>query len=79
MNETTTISAMEARRRFGEIMNYVALRGDKYTIARSGRALVRIVPIKAGANNAAPNDIFDKPFATFNEWKDPSNDAYDAL
>ena len=69
---------MEARRRFGEIMNRVALRGEKFTVARAGKPLARIVPIDANATEAGA-DIFDIPFATFTEWNDPSNDAYDAL
>ena len=71
-----TISAMEARKSFGEIMNRVALRGDTYTVARAGKRLVRIVPIDT---NVVTKDAFDKPFALFREWSDPSNDAYDAL
>lgn len=71
------ISAMEARRSFGEIMNRVSLRGDTYIVERAGRPLVRIIPIKGSAFN--PNDPFDNPFATFTEWNDPSNDVYDNL
>ncbi|MEK7509637.1 MAG: type II toxin-antitoxin system Phd/YefM family antitoxin [Patescibacteria group bacterium] len=73
---TKTLSAMEARKRFGEIMNRVALRGEKFTVARAGKPLARIVPIES---NDARIDVFDVPFATFSEWNDPSNDAYDAL
>lgn len=69
---------MEARKRFGEIMNRVALRGEKFTIARAGKPLARIVPIEVRSTDSGA-DIFDMPFATFNEWNDPSNDAYDAL
>jgi prevent-host-death family protein len=74
--EPKILSAMAARRRFGEIMNRVALRGEKFTIERAGKPLACIVPIEASDAGA---DIFDVPFATFNEWNDPSNDAYDAL
>ena len=70
---------MEARKRFGEIMNRVALRGERYTIARAGKPLARIVPIETGTDATSTFDIFEIPFATFNEWSDPSNDAYDAL
>ena len=69
------ISAMEARRSFGEIMNRVALRGEIYIVERAGKPLVCIAPV--GSFN--PNDPFDNPFATFTEWKDPSNDVYDNL
>ncbi|MBI5470613.1 type II toxin-antitoxin system Phd/YefM family antitoxin [Candidatus Kaiserbacteria bacterium] len=69
---------MEARKRFGEIMNRVSLRGERFTVARAGKPLARIVPIDRGASSVSP-DVFDIPFATFNEWNDPTNDAYDAL
>ena len=68
---------MEARKRFGEIMNRVALRGERFTVARAGKPLARIIPIGNSIDGGA--DIFDIPFATFSEWSDPSNDAYDAL
>jgi prevent-host-death family protein len=68
------ISAMEARKRFGEIMNLVALRGESFTIARAGKPLVRIVPV-----SPVNEDVFDRPFSTFTEWNESSNDAYDAL
>lgn len=71
---TKTISAMEARKHFGEIMNLVALRGECFTIARSGRPLVRIVPV-----NPVNEDMFERPFSTFTEWNEPANDAYDSL
>jgi prevent-host-death family protein len=69
-----SISAMEARKRFGEIMNRVALRGESFTIARAGKPLVRIVPV-------APieDGVFENPFNTFSEWDDKSNDVYDSL
>ena len=72
---TTNISAMEARKRFGEIMNLVALRGETFTVARAGKPLARIVPIVTERED----DIFERPFVTFTEWDDSSNDAYDSL
>jgi prevent-host-death family protein len=69
-----TISAMEARKRFGEIMNRVALKGEAFTVARAGKPLARIVPISTNTI-----DVFDVPFMTFTEWSDPADDIYDAL
>ena len=69
-----SISAMEARRRFGEIMNLVALRGESFTVERAGKPLVRIIPV-----SPVNEDMFERPFSTFTEWSDPSNDAYDSL
>jgi prevent-host-death family protein len=71
---TKSISAMEARKRFGEIMNRVALRGESFTIERAGKPLVKIVPVAPSGE-----DIFDRPFSTFSEWDDKSNDVYDQI
>ncbi len=68
---------MEARRRFGEIMNRVALRGEKFTVERAGKPLVRIVPFNAESFNS--NDPFENPFATFTEWNEPADDIYNDL
>lgn len=75
---------MEARKRFGEIMNRVALRGERYVVERAGKPLVSIGPTTAKINPARKrkvnwNDPFENPFATFTEWNDPSNDIYDNL
>ena len=84
MGEVKVISAMEARKRFGEIMNRVALRGERFIIKRAGKPLVSLTPIaeKAKKERKNPinwNDPFENPFATFTEWSDPSNDIYDTL
>ena len=75
---------MEARRRFGEIMNRVALRGERYIVKRAGRSLVSIAPIPEDKRTSRGrkinwNDPFENPFATLPEWNDPSNDVYDNL
>ncbi|TXG76911.1 type II toxin-antitoxin system Phd/YefM family antitoxin [Candidatus Dojkabacteria bacterium] len=44
---TTTVSAMEARHRFGEILNRVNLVHENFIIERKGQALAAIVPISA--------------------------------
>lgn len=40
------ISAMDARKQLGQIMNEVSLRMDQYIIERGGKPLVAIIPIK---------------------------------
>lgn len=82
MSATKIISAMEARKRFGEIMNRVALRGERYIVKRAGKSLVSIVPAEEASVAQAPvnwNDPFENPFATFTEWNDPADDIYDDL
>jgi len=40
------ITAMEARKTFGTIMNEVSLRNDQYIVERKGVPMVAIIPIK---------------------------------
>lgn len=42
-----TLSAMEARQKFGEILNRVDLVHDQFIIERNGRPLAAIVPISS--------------------------------
>lgn len=42
-----TLSAMQARQQFGEILNRVDLIHDQFIIERNGRPLAAIVPISA--------------------------------
>jgi prevent-host-death family protein len=44
---TITLSAMQARQKFGEILNRVDLVHDQYIIERNGRPLAAIVPISS--------------------------------
>ena len=41
-----TISAIEARQRFGQLMNEVQLRHDHYIIERAGKPMVAVVPVE---------------------------------
>jgi len=43
---TRTISAVEARQRFGQLLNEVQLRHDHYIIERGGKAMVAVVPVE---------------------------------
>ena len=79
MKGARVISAMEARRRFGEIMNRVALRGERYIVKRAGKPLVNITPVVGDDTSLNWNDPFENPFATFAEWNDPADDIYNDL
>jgi prevent-host-death family protein len=46
MHMEKTIGAFEARRSFGEILQDVAARGDKYVVERHGKAVAAVVPIE---------------------------------
>jgi antitoxin (DNA-binding transcriptional repressor) of toxin-antitoxin stability system len=39
-----TISATEAARQFSDLLNRVGFRGERYTIARGGRAIAHLTP-----------------------------------
>lgn len=41
-----TISAIEARQRFGQLMNEVQLRHDHYIVERAGKPMVAVVPVE---------------------------------
>jgi len=40
-----SVSAMEVRQNFGQILNEVSLLGEIVTIERAGKAIARIVPV----------------------------------
>ncbi|MEX1020495.1 MAG: type II toxin-antitoxin system Phd/YefM family antitoxin [Litorilinea sp.] len=48
-NSVNTISAMEARKRFGQLLEETYYRGDAFIIERSGRAMAVLVPIETYA------------------------------
>ena len=41
-----TITAMDARKNFGQILNEAALRGDDFIVERAGKAMVAIVSME---------------------------------
>ena len=44
-----TITAMEARKKFGEILNQVSLLNEEIIIERAGKKIARIVPLEKQA------------------------------
>ena len=40
------ISAQKARQRFGELMDEVRIRGDRYVVERGNRPMVAIIPVE---------------------------------
>lgn len=41
----TTVTAMEARKRFGEILNSAYYRGESTVIERKGKPIAKVVPV----------------------------------
>ncbi len=40
------ISAQKARQKFGELMDGVRLRGDRYIVERANRPMVAVIPVE---------------------------------
>jgi prevent-host-death family protein len=56
-----TVSTMDVRKRVGDILNRVALRGDEYLIERKGKPLAVVMPVaKAEAIRRAAHLRLDK-------------------
>lgn len=63
-----TVSAMEARQNFGNLLNQVSLREEEIVIERSGKALARLVPVSSTSSGKLdfrdigklPNSIWEE-------------------
>ncbi len=56
-----TVSTMEVRKRIGDILNRVALRGDEYLVERKGKPLAVMMPVaKAAAIRRAARLYIDE-------------------
>ena len=40
------VSAMEARKKFGELLNRIHLRGEEIVIERAGKKIAKMVPVE---------------------------------
>lgn len=61
----TTVTAMEARKRFGEILNSAFYRGISTVIERKGKPIAKVVPVMD--DRVAPGKDL---FAYAGIWKD---------
>lgn len=59
----TTVSAYEARRNFGEILNRVAYKGESVVVERHGRPLAEIRPAKKTVKKKPSRDELIKKYA----------------
>ena len=59
-----TISALNARHNFGQVMNEVSLKGDEYVIERAGKPLVVMISVdkydQLQKTREAAKDVFFK-------------------
>ena len=55
------ISAQKARQRFGELMDEVRIRGDKYVVERGNRPMVAIIPVEEYVTwEKIKSDLYEK-------------------
>ena len=72
-----TISAVEARQKFGELLNRVALRQEEIIIERAGKPLARISPVDKDNPPARGKMDFRKAAGLGAEiWRDVDAGAY---
>ena len=72
-----TISAVEARQKFGEMLNRVALRREEIIIERAGRKIARLSPMDKEKKLPQGKLDFRKAAGLGNEvWKNLDVDAY---
>lgn len=64
-----TVTAMEARQNFGNLLNQVALAQEEIVIERAGKPLARLVNVSSSSNGGKldfrdigklPNDIWEE-------------------
>ena len=64
-----TVTAMEARQNFGDLLNQVSLKQEEIVIERAGKPLARLVNVSSGSNGGEldfrdigklPNGIWEK-------------------
>ena len=74
---TESISAMEARKKFGEILNRVALRQEEIIIERAGKKIARLLPLEEQMQCPKGKMDFRKAAGLGKEiWKNIDVDEY---
>ena len=72
-----SVSAVEARQKFGELLNRVALRGEEIIIERAGKKIARLSPIDTEKPRPQGKLDFRKAAGLGKEiWKDFDLDVY---
>ncbi len=74
---SNTISAVEARQKFGEMLNRVALRQEEIIIERAGKQIAKLTPIERQSSPPSGRLDFRKAAGLGRKvWKDIDVDAY---
>jgi len=71
------ISAVDARKRFGELLNRVSLRHEEITIERAGKKIAKVVDVSSTTRSAEGKvDFRDALGVGADLWKDVDIDEY---
>lgn len=71
-----SISAMEARKRFGELLEEVYYRGDEVIVERAGKPMAAIVPVPQYDQwKAQRKAAMDRFFALVNQIQEENKDV----
>ena len=75
---TTTVSALEARRNLGRLLNIVSLRHEELVIERAGKPVARLAPIeeKAPPTHTGRLDLRRSRGLGRQMWQSIDSDAY---
>jgi len=74
---TQSVSAMEVRKKFGEMLNRVSLRREEIVIERAGKKIARLLPVEQQAQQPHGKMDFRKAAGLGSEvWKDIDANEY---
>ena len=74
---TRTVSAMEARKKFGELLNRISLRGEEIVIERAGKKIAKMIPVEQRSTSSLGKMDFRKAAGLGKEvWKGMDADEY---
>ena len=72
-----TVSAMEARKKFGELLNRISLRGEEIVIERAGKKIAKMIPVEQLSTSSLGKLDFRKAAGLGKEiWKEMDADEY---
>ena len=72
-----TVSAMEARKKFGELLNRIHLRGEEIVIERAGKRIAKMIPVGQQPSSSLGKLDFRKAAGLGKEvWVSMNTDKY---
>ena len=72
-----TVSAMEARKKFGELLNRIHLRGEEIVIERAGKRIAKMIPLSQQPSSSLGKMDFRKAAGLGKEvWANVDTNKY---